>query len=120
MNATRPTRTLESRIARLLMLGTYGSIGLVGIGVVLMALTGRGPLEGAPAFEPGRLLDDLRTLQPSVFLWLGIVAVLATPLARVVTALAGYLRAGEREMALVASLILAVVVLGVVAGTLGG
>ena len=119
MKATRESRSLESRIARLLMLGTYGSIGLIAVGAVLMVQTGREPLGGAPRFEPGRLLDDLRSLQPSGFLWLGIVAVLATPLARVVTALGGFLRSGEREMALVASLIVAVVALGVVAGTLG-
>lgn len=111
---------LESRIARLLMLGTYASVGLIAVGAVLIVVTGRGPLDGAPGFEPGRIVDDLRTLQPAGFLWLGIIVVLATPLARVATALAGYLRAGEREMALVAALILAVVALGVVAGTIGG
>jgi uncharacterized membrane protein len=102
------------------MVGTYASVGLIAVGAVLMALTGRGPLDGAPAFQPERLPDDLRSLQPAGFLWLGIVVVLATPLARVVTALVGYLRVGEREMALVASLILIVITLGVVAGTMGG
>lgn len=111
---------LEGRISRLLMLGTYVSVGLITVGTILMVVTGRGPLDGAPGFVPARLADDLLTLQPAGFLWLGIVAVLATPLARVVTALGGYLRAGEREMALVAALILAVVALGVVAGTIGG
>ena len=114
------SHSLEARIARLLMLGTYGSIALIAVGAVLMAVTGREPLDGAPSFEPGRLVGDLLTLQPSGFLWLGIAAVLVTPLARVVTALAGFLRAGEREMALVAALIFAVVGLGVVAGALGG
>lgn len=119
MSAAGSSRSLESRIARLLMLGSYGSVGLIAVGVLLMALTGRGPLDTAPAFEPGRIADSLRTLQPAGFLWLGIVVVLATPLGRVVMALAGYLRVGEREMALVAALILTVVALGVVAGTLG-
>lgn len=119
MTPPRPSRTLEARIARLLMAGTYGSIGLIAAGAVLMALNGRDPLDGAPAFDPARLLDDLRALQPAGFLWLGILVVLATPLARVVAALAGYLRAGEREMAVVAALIVVVVAVGVAAGTLG-
>ena len=112
--------TLEARIARLLKVGTYAAIALIALGVVLLVAAGRSPLEIAPVLDPGTFLADLGAIRPAPFLWLGIFVVLATPSARVVTALAGYVRAGEREMALVAALILAVVALGVVVGTAGG
>lgn len=119
MKATEPARPLEARIARLLMVGTYTAVALIAVGVLLMALTGRSPRDASPSFDPGRLVADLTAIDPAGFLWVGVLVVLATPLARVVAALAGYARAGEREMALVAVLILAVVAAGVVVGTAG-
>ena len=62
-------------------------------------------------------MDGTLALQPAAFVWLGVLVILATPAARVVTALIGYLRKGEREMAIVAVLILAVIALGVIAST---
>ena len=47
-------------------------------------------------------------------MWLGLLAVVATPAARVVAALIGFVRRGERTMAIVAALILAVIALSVV------
>jgi uncharacterized membrane protein len=110
---------LEARVSLVLKVGTYAAIGLVAAGVVLMTLDGRSPLDVAPAFDPSRLPGDLAALRPSGFLWLGVLLVLATPPARVLVALIGYLRGSEREMALVALLILIVIALGVVAGTSG-
>lgn len=94
-------------------------MALIGVGVVLMTAAGRSPLDVAPALELGRLLGDLASLHPAGFVWLGVLVVLATPAARVVAALIGYLRAGEREMAAVSVLILLVIGLGVAAGTVG-
>jgi uncharacterized membrane protein len=54
------------------------------------------------------------------FLWLGILGVVGTPALRVVGALIGFWRGGERRMALVALLILVVVGIGVVAGLVTG
>lgn len=112
-----PTRRgpsdLDRPIARLLTLGTYASVGLLAIGVGLMLLAGIGPLEGGPAFDPGRIVDDLANLRPAGLIWLGLVAVIATPTSRVIASLVGYLRGGERVMALVAVLILVVIVLSV-------
>lgn len=120
MKAAGPARSLEARIARLLMAGTYTAMAFMALGVLLMAMTGRSPRDVAPTFDPGRLIDDLASVQPAGFLWAGVLLVLATPLARVVAALAGFVRAGERELALVAALILAVIAAGVVVGTTGG
>jgi uncharacterized membrane protein len=114
-----PDRRLDARIATLLTVGTYAAVGLLVVGVVLMAVTGRSPLDTAPDLDPGTLLSDVVALRPAGFLWLGLIALIATPSARVVAALVGYAQGGEREMAVVASLILAVIALGVVVGLAG-
>ena len=119
-----PTReggaALEPRIARLLTIGTYASVAAIAVGVVLMAATGRSPLDVAPAFEPARVLADLAALRPAGFLWLGLVLVLATPAVNVLAALAGFVLGGERGMAAVAVAILVVIAVGVLTGIAGG
>jgi uncharacterized membrane protein len=108
---------LEQSIARLLTIGTYASIGLLAIGVVLMAMGGIAPLSGGPAFDAGRLVPDLLALRPDGFLWLGLIVVVATPAGRVIASLIGYARRGERTMVAIAGLILAVIGLSVVLAT---
>jgi uncharacterized membrane protein len=110
---------LESRIGRLLGAGTLMAVGLLAIGTVAFLAGGGSPLDPAPRFDPSQLVGDIASLRAAAFVWLGLVIVLATPGARVVAALLGYLRAGEQRMALVAVLILAVIAAGVVAGTAG-
>ena len=110
---------LEGRIARILRIGTYGAVTLIAIGVVALLAAGRSPLDAAPPLEPGRLVGDLVALRPEAFLWLGLIAVLATPAARVAVSVAGFWRAGDRAMATVAILVLAVILLGVVIGIAG-
>jgi len=100
---------LERTIARLLTVGTYASIALLTVGVVLMVLNGIGPLTGGPTFDLARLAPDLVSLRPAGFLWLGVLAVIATPTARVAASLIGYARGGERAMAGIAALILLVI-----------
>ena len=104
---------LERSIARLLTIGTYASIGLLAVGVILMLANGIGPRSGGPAFDATRLVPDLVAFRPAGFLWLGLIAAVATPAARVLASLIGYARRGEREMAIVASLILVVIALSV-------
>jgi uncharacterized membrane protein len=107
------TADLDRSIAHILTIGTYGSVALLGVGVVLMFAAGISPLAGGPAFELSLLIDDLGHLRPAGFLWLGILAVVATPSARVIASLIGFLRRGELAMAGVAVLILAVIALSV-------
>jgi len=114
-----PVNRLEAAVSTVLKVGTYAGIALIAVGVVLMVVDGRSPLDVAPSLDLGRLPADLAALHPSAFLWLGVLLVLTTPPARVLTALIGYLRRSEREMAIVATLILVVIALGVVAGTAG-
>lgn len=110
---------MEGRIARVLRLGTYLAIGLIAIGVILMLLTGRSPLDVAPALDPARLVADLMGLQPASFLWLGLIVVLLTPAARVAVSAMGYARVGDRSMAVIAGLVLIVILTGVLLGTPG-
>lgn len=112
----RDVRDLDRTIARLLTGGTYLSIGLLAIGVVLMAINGVSPRAGGPSFDPARLAADLVAVKPAGFLWLGLVVALATPLGRVAASLVGYVAGGERRMALIAAAILAVVSLAVILG----
>jgi len=113
-------RSLESTIARLLTVGTYISVALVAIGTAVLLGTGRSPLEAAPAFDPAGILPALAALRPEGFLWLGIVGLVATPAARVLAALVGYGRMGDRAMVAIAVLILGVIAAGVAAGVAFG
>jgi uncharacterized membrane protein len=115
-----PPADIERSVARLLSVGTYASIALLAVGVVAMVAAGRSPLDAASRFDPGRLAADLVSLRPEGFLWLGIVLVVVTPSARVATSLVGYRRQGDRAMAVVSVLILAVIGLSVIAATWSG
>ncbi|MEO5703929.1 MAG: DUF1634 domain-containing protein [Candidatus Limnocylindrales bacterium] len=111
---------LESNLARVLQAGTYLSIALVAVGVVLLVAGGGSPLDPGPPFSLGTLVQDLAGGKPAGFLWLGILGIVATPGVRVFGALAGFWRRGERRMAAVALAIIAVVALGVFAGLMTG
>jgi uncharacterized membrane protein len=105
---------LDRSIARLLTYGTYVSVALLGVGALVMFARRIAPLAGGPSFQPELVVDDVVNLRAAGFMWLGLIAVIATPTARVVAALIGFVRRGERTMALVAALILAVITLSVV------
>jgi uncharacterized membrane protein len=115
-----PAGNLEVALAHVLQVGTYVSIALVGIGSVLLLATGGSPLQGGPPLSVATLGADLAAFRPAGFLWLGIVGVLTTPALRVLRAGLGFYRRGERLMALVAILVLAVIAIGVVVGVLAG
>jgi uncharacterized membrane protein len=112
--------SLEVALAHVLAVGTYASIALVGIGSVLLLAGGASPLDGGPPLRAGSLVADLVALRPAGFLWLGIVGILATPALRVIRAGLGFWRRGERGLALVAVLVLAVIALGVLIGVVAG
>ena len=115
------TDALDRRIARILTIGSYVSIALLLLGVLLMAVVGRSPLDiPAHGFDPAALPGDLLAGRPDGALWLGLLVLLATPATRVAASLVGYLRAGEREMVLVSVAILVVIAGGVVIGVVLG
>ena len=111
---------LEPALARVLQAGTYVSISLVAVGTVLLLGGGISPLGGGPVLRVDRVLSDIAAGRPEGFLWLGILGICATPALRVVGALIGFWRRGERDMVAVALLILSVVGAGVVTGLLTG
>ena len=110
----------DRRIGRLLIVITNVAVVLLVVGLALMVLHGIGPLTGGPRFDPGSLPADLVTLKPSAFLWLGILAVIATPVSRVVVAAFGYARRGDRAMVALSLAILVVIVLAVASGLVTG
>jgi uncharacterized membrane protein len=111
---------LEHALARVLAIGTYASMALVAIGLVLFVTGGGSPLDPGPPLRLATFGADLAAGRPAGFLWLGILGVVATPALRVLGALVGFWRRGERRMTVIAVLILAVVAIGVVAGLVSG
>ena len=105
------TRTIESRIARVLIIGTYVAVALVLVGVVAMLAAGIDPLAHgrAPSFDLLRIPADLVAGRPDGYLWAGLAVVLALPLGRVVVLGIGFLAAGDRRLALISLAVLLVV-----------
>jgi uncharacterized membrane protein len=103
----------ERRIGRLLIAITYVSVGLLTIGVVLLLGAGTSPVAGGPELDLGSLGSAVAALDPAGFLWLGLLAVIAAPISRVVLAAAVYARADDWLMVAVAAGILAIIVIGI-------
>lgn len=101
-------------IARLLTIGSYVSIALLAGGLAAMIVAGVSPWAAPPVLDPGSIVADLLAGRPEGFLWLGLVAAIATPIARVLAALAGFVRAAEWEMAAISAAILGVITLSVI------
>jgi uncharacterized membrane protein len=112
-------RRFERRLGRLLIAVTYLAVGLLLLGVVLLLLAQVSPLAGGPPLEPGQLVRDVLALDPAGFLWLGLLAVLATPVSRVAGAGVGFLRRGEPLMAAISFAILVVIGVGVAVALVG-
>jgi uncharacterized membrane protein len=111
---------LERRVGTVLGLATNGSVLLLAFGVGGMLLAGLDPLgKSFPRFDLAALPRDLADRATSGFLWLGLLAVILTPSIRVIAALAGFAGAGERRMAVVALIVLAVICLGAIVGAGG-
>ena len=107
---TQQRLDLDVAVARLLSAGTIVAVAILAVGVILLALSGRSPLETPfPELDPSRLGADLVALRPEGYLWLGLIAVIATPLGRVVASLVGYVRQGEQTMTWISLAILGVI-----------
>jgi len=111
--------TVEARVARILAVGTGVAVALLAAGTILLIAGGTSPL--APAWPPldlASLPADLVAFRPTAFLWLGLIATLATPLLRVAASTWSFGRAGERRMAALGLAVLVVIALAVVGGSL--
>jgi uncharacterized membrane protein len=103
----------ERAIGRMLVVLTYVAVALLAVGVLLMVAIGISPLSGGPPLDISHVAEDVARLLPQGFLWLGLLVVIATPIARVVAAGIGYARGGDRLMVVVAVAILVVIALSV-------
>jgi uncharacterized membrane protein len=103
----------EYRIGRLLIAMTYVAVGLLVIGVVLMIADGISPPSNGPGLDVATLGSQLLALDPAAFLWLGLLAVVATPIGRVIVAGIGYARHADWLMVSIALGILAIIAIGV-------
>src|SRR5689334_13994451 len=110
--------SIEVGLGHILQLGTYASMALVAVGVLLLLAGGGSPLAGGPTFDLAAIPGDIVALRPAGFLWLGIVGVLSTPAIRVGRALLGFARRGERRMVLISGGVLAVIAVGVIVGVM--
>jgi uncharacterized membrane protein len=111
----RPTRSLgaEWLIGRLLIAITYLSVALLVIGVALMLRAGISPVAGGPNLDLSTLGSDLLAAGPAGFLWLGLLAVIAAPISRVIVAAVAYGRERDWLMVAIALGILSIIVIGV-------
>jgi uncharacterized membrane protein len=110
----------DRTIGRLLIAVTYMAALLLTIGVLLMVVGGISPLSGGPALDLSSLIADLASLQPAGFLWLGLLAVIATPLSRVAAAAVGFALVGDRRMVVVSIAILVVIAVSVATAIVAG
>jgi uncharacterized membrane protein len=104
----------ERLIGRLLIALTYVSVAFLVVGVGLMARAGISPMSGGPALDLATLGEAIGTLDPAGFLWLGLLAVVSTPISQVLVAAVSYARSGDRAMVGIALTILTIIVVGVV------
>jgi uncharacterized membrane protein len=95
----------ERRIGRLLIANTFVSVALLVVGVVLMVVNGLEPLSGGPGVDLGTLVARATALQPSAFLWLGLLSVIVAAIA--------YARDGDRLMVGISIAILLVIAVGI-------
>lgn len=111
---------LEARLARLLSRGAVLAVALLVVGMLLMVVRGLSPLDLPPRLGLAQLVGDIVTLHPAGFLWLGTIALLATPVARLVVAVAGLAGMGDRSRVAIGSLTLGLIALGVIVGLASG
>ena len=103
----------ERLIGRMLIALTYLSVALLTVGVGLLLAAGISPLAGGPSLDLTTLGAEVAALGPAGYLWLGLLAVIATPICRVLMAAVAYARDGDWAMVGVAAAILAVIIVAI-------
>ena len=107
------TRTAERISGRLLIGFTYVSVGLLVIGVAVMAVDGISPMDGGPGLDLATVGASGAALEPAAFLWLGLLAVIAAPIGRVIVSGIVYARDADWLMVGISVAILLVIAIGV-------
>ena len=83
-------RELYSIISRLLLAGALVGVGLMLVATLLGAIGGQELPHQTPAF--GEVLVQMAALRPTSFIGLGLIVLLATPIASVVVIMLGFAR----------------------------
>jgi uncharacterized membrane protein len=109
----------ERQIGRLLILLTYLSVVLLVLGILLMLGAGISPLDGGPPLDLATLLSEATALAPGGLIWLGLLAVIVTPISRVIAAAVAYGRAGDWSMVWIAIGIIAIIAVAIAAAVAG-
>ncbi|HOE52169.1 MAG TPA: DUF1634 domain-containing protein [Methanomassiliicoccales archaeon] len=104
---------LCSVVQPILRWGMVLSLCLMLLGLVLGLATGEGEYAAVPM---GELPSRLAELDPTAFLTLGIVMLIATPLARVLGSLYVFIKEGDGRFVLVSLVVLFTVALSVLLG----
>jgi uncharacterized membrane protein len=78
-----------------------------------MAAAGISALDGGPVFDPTALPADLAALTPGSVLWLGLLAVIAAPICRVIVAGVAYAFDSDWRMLGISIGILALIGIGI-------
>jgi uncharacterized membrane protein len=116
--------TPERVVSRVLFLGGVVSVAILVVGIVMYALTGAGhtpdlyrSLRHQAAGQPTAVYSTLGEIahgvakdppDPIAVLALGLVVLAATPVAALVGALVTFARTGDRDYAVIAAIVLAV------------
>jgi hypothetical protein len=96
------------------MVGTYLGVALISAGVALMLARGISPLDPPPPLAAVDIPGAAAAIRPEALLAVGLLGIILTPSARVTASLVGYVRDGEKRMALISLAILGVIALSVV------
>lgn len=115
MTAPRRTRTVAAeRLSGQLLIGfTYVAVGFLVAGVLAMVAAGISPADAVPGPDLADLASGLMTLEPGALLVVGLVAVIAAPIARVIVAGIAYASESDWRMVAVSVAILAIIAIGV-------
>lgn len=112
---------VEVKIARVLAVGTCVAVALLAAGSILLVIEGTSPLAADwPPLDLASLPSGLVALEPAAYLWVGLIATIATPLLRVATSTWSFARVGERRMVALGLAVLVVIALAIAAGLVAG
>jgi uncharacterized membrane protein len=109
---------LTKALSRLLLIGLLLAIGLMIVGAILAAVRGSGSVGRSSSFDdfPGLLAAG----DPTGFLELGLLVLLATPFARVVALLVAFTMRRQWLFAAISAVVIAILALSAVLGLILG
>ena len=108
-------------IGRVLQAGVLAAATLVAVGAVMMLRQSASAPVAWTTFTPGALTsirsiaEGIRAMTPASIVMLGILVLIATPIARVLFTLAAFVAARDRLYAALSAIVLAILLVGLLA-----